>query len=185
MVTYYEAHVRLKVRFADGTSIVREDTGSGNGDGNSTGEACEKASKEAVTDALKRCARKFGNRFGLSLYDKHNPLHNGGEDTHGEVEPEPERLVPAHVKPLSDIREHFAKLGEKGVIAFADTIGKFVTITRPAPWETLGFKETSKGVFAPASWCGEFVSAVPADRCAEAMTRLREAYAGAAKAKAA
>lgn len=86
----YTAQVELEVIFADGTKIVRSDVGAGShmvytGD---WGEAAEKASKEAATDALKRAARTLGNTFGLSLYDKDNDVHKGGEDTHGkEIEP--------------------------------------------------------------------------------------------------
>src|SRR5690349_17819719 len=84
------AEVELVVTFADGSVVTRADVGAGshvvyNGD---WGEASEKAVKEAATDGMKRCARTFGNTFGLSLYDKDNPLHKGNEDSHGE-EPEP------------------------------------------------------------------------------------------------
>lgn len=76
------ATVRLDIRFADGTVIVR--TGVGAGDGiNYSGDiagAREGAAKEAETDGLKRAAKSLGPPFGLSLYDKHNPLHGGGVD---------------------------------------------------------------------------------------------------------
>lgn len=126
-VTYYEARVRLKVRFADGTQVVREDTGSGNGEGPTAGEACEKASKEAVTDALKRCARKLGNRFGLSLYDRANPLHQGGEDSHADETEKPSaandtRKVPDYAKQIVDYRKHFERFGERGTKVYADAI---------------------------------------------------------------
>lgn len=37
----------------------------------------ELASKEAVSDAVKRALRNFGDQFGLCLYDKAAPEHNG------------------------------------------------------------------------------------------------------------
>lgn len=37
----------------------------------------ELASKEAVTDGLKRALKNFGDQFGLVLYDKDAPEHNG------------------------------------------------------------------------------------------------------------
>lgn len=94
------ARVLLLVRFADGVVVRRAGVGAGShvvysGD---WGDAYEKAVKEADTDALKRAARTLGNRFGLSLYDKDNALHKGGEDAHG-VDPEPEPEPPEPPKP--------------------------------------------------------------------------------------
>lgn len=37
----------------------------------------ELASKEAVTDGLKRCLKNLGDQFGLCLYDKLAPEHDG------------------------------------------------------------------------------------------------------------
>lgn len=37
----------------------------------------ENASKEAVSDAVKRALRNFGDQFGLCLYSKDAPEHNG------------------------------------------------------------------------------------------------------------
>ncbi len=86
------AQVRLVVVFADGTRVTRTDVGVGSNISYrmDLAEASEKAVKEAVTDGLKRCARTLGNCFGLSLSDKDNPLHDGGEDDHGQ-EPEVEQ----------------------------------------------------------------------------------------------
>lgn len=41
----------------------------------------ELASKEAVTDALKRALKNLGDQFGLVLYDKFAPEHNGRNAT--------------------------------------------------------------------------------------------------------
>lgn len=43
----------------------------------------ELASKEAVTDALKRALKNFGDQFGLCLYDKDAPEHNGSNGSAG------------------------------------------------------------------------------------------------------
>ncbi len=76
-----KVHYRATVRVTVGDT-VRQDVGYGNGsDKYSQGAAHELACKEAVTDAMKRALRTFGNQFGNSLYEKSNPLHNGGADS--------------------------------------------------------------------------------------------------------
>jgi len=68
----------IKIDFVDG-EIVRQDVGVGDA---STKQGLELAIKDAVTDSMKRSFRSLGNQFGNSLYDKHNDLHTGKEDTH-------------------------------------------------------------------------------------------------------
>ena len=72
------ARVRITVRAGD-QKIIKEDVGFGSA---SAKQGRELASKEAVTDAMKRSLRSFGASFGNSLYDKANPLHQGGDDSH-------------------------------------------------------------------------------------------------------
>ncbi len=72
------ARVRVEVQLED-RLVVKEDVGFGSC---TVKQGRELAAKESVTDAMKRCFRGFGNAFGNSLYDKHNALHKGGEDTH-------------------------------------------------------------------------------------------------------
>lgn len=110
------ARVTLTVTFADGTKIARSDVGSGShivysGD---WGAVYEKASKEADTDALKRAARTLGNRFGLSLYDKGNPLHKGDPDSHGrEPEEPPEDERPARKAKVQKVIDLLLELAAK------------------------------------------------------------------------
>lgn len=81
---------RLRVRFGDDIFVVKSGTGAGDG-GNyqdDVAQARDLAWKEAETDALKRAARKLGYVFGLSLYDKENPIHQGKMDKYGELPPE-------------------------------------------------------------------------------------------------
>lgn len=78
---YARAIVELRVFFANGSTIERQDIGYGSASVKQS-DGMELAGKEAVTDALKRCCASLGNQFGLSLYDKDNPLHSGGDDSH-------------------------------------------------------------------------------------------------------
>jgi len=75
------ATVRLTVRFEDGNHATRHDVGFGSASPKQH-DGRELAGKEAATDALKRAAASLGNQFGLSLYDKDNPIHQGGADSH-------------------------------------------------------------------------------------------------------
>ena len=77
------ATLRLTVRFEDGTEVKRHNVGLGSAPPKLP-NGQELANKEAVTDALKRAAASLGNQFGLSLYDKDNPIHHGGDDSHVE-----------------------------------------------------------------------------------------------------
>jgi len=63
----YTARVRISVQ-ADGSTIIREDHGSGEGRGASPGEVHDTALKAAETDATKRALATFGKPFGLALY---------------------------------------------------------------------------------------------------------------------
>lgn len=73
----------LEVNFPENAQTkTASDTGYGSGIG---WDGLELAVKEARTDALKRCAKDLGPYFGLGLYDKGNPLHNGGIDSWGRV----------------------------------------------------------------------------------------------------
>lgn len=72
------AQMAIKVDFIDG-DVVKEDVGVGE---TSAKQGLELCIKDAVTDGLKRAFRQFGSRFGNSLYDKHNPIHGGKEDSH-------------------------------------------------------------------------------------------------------
>lgn len=63
----YTAKVRIRVE-ADGHTIIREGTGTGEADTLSPGQAHDHALKAAETDATKRALMTFGNQFGLSLY---------------------------------------------------------------------------------------------------------------------
>lgn len=83
----YRAIVEVYVNGEDGqTAAIFSDTGYGDATDYS-GSAItphELASKEAVTDALKRCLKNLGDQFGLGLYDKNAPEHNGeARDTLG------------------------------------------------------------------------------------------------------
>jgi DNA repair and recombination protein RAD52 len=85
---FMTATLKLTVMTSLGT-VVREDVGFGCGISyNSQGDCYELASKEAVTDAMKRCFRTFGNQFGNSLYQKDNPIHQGGADAKAAVDEE-------------------------------------------------------------------------------------------------
>ena len=64
----YTARVRIRVR-ANGTTVTRDGSGTGQASGANPGEAHEIAFKAAETDATKRALATFGNRFGLALYD--------------------------------------------------------------------------------------------------------------------
>lgn len=66
----YICRVRVTVRMADGSIVVREGCGSGHGIDRDLGQAHESAIKEGETDSMKRCLMTFGNPFGLALYDK-------------------------------------------------------------------------------------------------------------------
>jgi hypothetical protein len=76
----YAARVRLTVR-ADGTTIVREGSGTGEARSNAPGQAHEVALKAAETDATKRALTTFGKPFGLALYlngrSRTAPGHSG------------------------------------------------------------------------------------------------------------
>lgn len=86
----FVAVVRLEVTFADGTVVPHEDVGYGNEVvGKGRMPTSELAVKEAITDGIKRCSINLGNVFGRGLYDKENPVHLGGEDTHGVQPPDP------------------------------------------------------------------------------------------------
>lgn len=63
----YVAKVRIRVE-ADGHTIIREGTGTGDADTLTLGQAHDYALKAAETDATKRALMTFGNQFGLSLY---------------------------------------------------------------------------------------------------------------------
>jgi hypothetical protein len=63
----YVTKVRVTVR-AEGQSIVREGSGSGEGKSASPAEAHDIALKGAETDATKRALVTFGKAFGLALY---------------------------------------------------------------------------------------------------------------------
>lgn len=77
----YRATVEVWVRTDDPLSgIVRySDTGYGDAQeyNGSTITPHELASKEAVTDAMKRAFTSLGDQFGLCLYDKEAPEHEG------------------------------------------------------------------------------------------------------------
>jgi DNA recombination protein Rad52 len=75
----YTAKVEVWVNGSDGnTAAVFSDVGYGDAvDYNSTITPHELASKEAVTDGVKRCLKNFGDQFGLALYEKGAPEHEG------------------------------------------------------------------------------------------------------------
>lgn len=94
------AIVRLEVTFANGSKKVSTDVGEGSGFSYSGDLAdCWKgAVTEARTHALKRAAAALGNPFGLSLYDKDNPVHQGGTDSWAapiEMTPEATKIAEA------------------------------------------------------------------------------------------
>jgi DNA repair and recombination protein RAD52 len=78
------SQVRITVRL-ESTEIIKEDVGYGS---SSVKQGRELAVKEAVTDGMKRAFRGFGAAFGNSLYDKANPIHQGGTDSHAKVKQE-------------------------------------------------------------------------------------------------
>ncbi|ANS05335.1 hypothetical protein [uncultured Mediterranean phage] len=71
----YIATVNLRVMFANGEIRLLQGTGGGTGYART---AHTDAAKEAESDALKRACTHLGPAFGATLYDKTNPLHNGG-----------------------------------------------------------------------------------------------------------
>lgn len=73
--TGYRATVTVRV----GDTTEYGDVGYGDATEytNSTVTTHELASKEAVSDAVKRALRNFGDQFGLCLYAKDAPEHNG------------------------------------------------------------------------------------------------------------
>lgn len=117
----YLAVVELYVVFADGTRVTHEDVGYGNemvSEDRFNGGArptVELAIKEAVTDGIKRCAINLGNVMGRSLYDKHNPIHRGEQDSHGVVPPDPYR----------DAGDRLLSAGKSGFIKRADIAAFF------------------------------------------------------------
>jgi hypothetical protein len=90
----YAARVRLTVR-ADGTTIVREGSGTGEARSNAPGEAHEVALKAAETDATKRALTTIGKPFGLALY------LNGRSRTAPEHKPD-QTMTEAASKPRPD-----------------------------------------------------------------------------------
>ena len=62
--------------FANGDIRLLQDTGGGTGYART---AHTDAAMEAESDALKRACTHLGPAFGATLYDKSNPLHNGGD----------------------------------------------------------------------------------------------------------
>lgn len=72
--TAYRATVSV---FVNGTEYGDVGYGDATEYTNSTLTTHELASKEAVSDAVKRALRNFGDQFGLCLYAKDAPEHNG------------------------------------------------------------------------------------------------------------
>lgn len=72
----YGCDLELHVTFADGTKAIK--SGSGGGEAvdkrGNWGDLATNARKSAYTDALKRAASQLGPTFGMSLYDKANPV---------------------------------------------------------------------------------------------------------------
>ena len=75
----YMARTRITVR-ADGVSVVREGSGTGDARGASFAEAHDFALKSAETDATKRALATFGKPFGLALYLKSRKKEVKDED---------------------------------------------------------------------------------------------------------
>ncbi|HIA03859.1 MAG TPA: hypothetical protein EYN66_18475, partial [Myxococcales bacterium] len=73
--TEYIASITLRVLFANGEHRIITGTGGGTGYGRT---AHQDAAKEAESDAIKRACTHLGPAFGTTLYDKNNPLHEGG-----------------------------------------------------------------------------------------------------------
>lgn len=109
----YRATVEVFVNGEDGAvASLFSDTGYGDAT-DYTGSKItphELASKEAVTDALKRCLKNLGDQFGLGLYDKNAPEHNGeARDSLGVLKSQVVELAQRKNVPLTpeDIAAHF------------------------------------------------------------------------------
>jgi DNA recombination protein Rad52 len=103
----YIARVRIAVRAGE-QIVIREGTGYGSGIDVDLGQAHESAIKEAESDAMKRALTTFGNPFGLSLYDKGNPVHPTSAATRVATSVDASRKQPASAsegRTLSQIRD--------------------------------------------------------------------------------
>ena len=74
----YAARVRVTVR-AEGVSVVREGSGTGEARGPSSAEAHDMALKSAETDATKRALATFGRPFGLAIHLSPKSLEANGD----------------------------------------------------------------------------------------------------------
>lgn len=93
----------------------------------------ELASKEAVTDALKRGLRNLGDQFGLCLYDKFAPEHNGrngspsGGDRAVEVQAAESSQRPAPTPNLATFTFPFGKYKGRTIAEVADENPGYLT----------------------------------------------------------
>jgi hypothetical protein len=100
VLAIYSAKVRLTVR-ADGVSIIREGSGTGEGRASQAGEAHEVALKGAETDATKRALATFGKPFGLALYA--NGRSRRGGQAPGEQAPPRHATLDRPIEALPDV----------------------------------------------------------------------------------
>jgi recombination DNA repair RAD52 pathway protein len=100
----YVARVKITVHTA-GQDIVREGSGYGSGIDVDLGAAHESAIKEAESDAMKRGFMTFGNPFGLSLYNKDQPI----VVSETRAPPSRDKERPADVKLAMEYRDRIKK----------------------------------------------------------------------------
>ena len=81
------------------------------------------------TDALKRCAKDLGPAFGLGLYDKQNPLHQGGPDSWGKVIYDDDGRHPDWAPSKG---RFFAELGRIGM-KYEEVKGMLLAMGKPKP----------------------------------------------------
>jgi hypothetical protein len=124
---YWTAYCVLRLQIhAEGFIKESSDVGFGDGWGR---DGVELAVKEARSDALKRCAKDLGPAFALGLWDKDNPIHNGGQDSWGRVMYSDAGHHPDWERAKGRFFVELARLGHK----YEDVKGMCVSLGKPKP----------------------------------------------------
>ena len=114
------AKVRLTVRGQkDGEwrETTKEEVGTCGNTGFNIIDVWNTAYCGAPTFALKRAAHWMGNQFGASLYDRDNPVHDGGQDKWGIVpELPPEEITKVSKAFIKDLNKAKSKNGLEKVM---------------------------------------------------------------------
>jgi len=117
------ARIRLTVRGRVGDEwreTVKEEVGTCGNTGYNAVDVWNTAYCGAPTYALKRAAHWMGNQFGSSLYDRNNPVHEGGDDKWAVVpEAAPEVIEEVNKEFTTEIKKARSKGGlEKVMVKF-------------------------------------------------------------------